>query len=170
VDKRDGGRFGRLFGRGGTGDDDETVALAGNDDHAWWADRRSLSGAPPGARPSGSPEPDVDEPQQPEHDPWSAEALFADAGFDPTAPAAEPCRDDGTTTLLVDTGPDEARLVLGVGPDVTWNDITKAHRTLAFQFHPDRLGNLLPGAQDLGQQRMAEINRAYDVLRDHYRP
>ena len=168
MGKQNGGRFGRLFG-GDTEPDagDETVALSGNDDHAWWADRRSLSGAPTGAPAAGRDDdrPDGDEP---EYEKWSAEALFADAGFDPTFPPPEPEQDDGTTTLLIDSDLDEARLVLGVGLGATWKAVTKAHRTLAMQFHPDRLIAQSPAAQELGQQRMAEINRAYDMLRDHH--
>lgn len=164
--KRQRGGLSRLFGRDdevGDDEDDETVPLAGSDDHAWWADRRSLSGAPVSAQ---TTEPD----EEPRPDPWSAEALFADAGFDPATPPPPPPRDDGATMALVETGLDEARLLLGVHRSADWDLVNQAHRQLALQFHPDRLVGLSAEAQALGQERMAEINRAYDVLRNHMQP
>lgn len=169
--------------------------MSGNDDHAWWADRRTLSGPPASPQAAGTPPTEPDEsapfafaawdtdtaPADPGSDPhgsgepgpapstdWSAEALFADAGFDPTGPTVAPPVDDGTTIVVVATGLDEARLVLGVTAQADWDQITKAHRSLAMQFHPDRLGDLSPDAQELGRHRMAEINRAYETLREHH--
>lgn len=98
---------------------------------------------------------------------WSAEALFADAGFDVSEPAQPPPQDDGATTVLVSGGLDEARLVLGVDEAADLAEVTAAHRRLAKQFHPDRLGHLSGDAQELGQARMAEINRAFETLREH---
>lgn len=172
MSKREGRRRGRLFGRDeATGD--ETVAMSGNDDHAWWADRRTLAGASASTNTSGIPGSEVhDAEQRPDLEPdrWSAEALFADAGFDPSGPATAPPRDDGATTIVMTTGLDEARLVLGVTAEADWPTITKAHRALALQFHPDRLGDLSSDAQQLSRHRMTEINRAFDTLRDHHRP
>jgi hypothetical protein len=170
VTKREGGRLGRLFGR----EDatvDESVALSGNDDHAWWADRRTLAGAPGAPHMGDTPihddaPPDPEPEAAPEADRWSVESLFADARTDPVEPPPPPPEDDGATTMIVATGLDQARLVLGVGPEATRRDVTQAHRALAKQFHPDRLGALSPEAQELGQHRMSEINLAYATLRE----
>ena len=51
---------------------------------------------------------------------------------------------------------------LGLEPDASAAEVTAAYRRLAKRFHPDRAG-------DRGAQRMAEINAAYDQLRDGVR-
>ncbi|HJU72249.1 MAG TPA: molecular chaperone DnaJ [Gemmatimonadaceae bacterium] len=50
---------------------------------------------------------------------------------------------------------------LGVTRDASDDDIKKAYRKLAMQFHPDRNG----GSQD-SEERFKAITEAYDVLRD----
>jgi hypothetical protein len=53
--------------------------------------------------------------------------------------------------------------VLGIGPDATPPEVAAAYRRLAKRFHPDRAG-------ERGARRMAEINAAYDQLRDVQAP
>src|SRR3954452_12676553 len=48
---------------------------------------------------------------------------------------------------------------LGLEPTASSAEVTAAYRRLAKRYHPDRAG-------DRGAQRMAEINAAYDQLRD----
>jgi hypothetical protein len=50
--------------------------------------------------------------------------------------------------------------VLGVRPGSTEQQVAAAYKQLAKQWHPDR------GAGEEGERRMAEINVAYDVVRD----
>jgi molecular chaperone DnaJ len=51
--------------------------------------------------------------------------------------------------------------LLGVGRDASADDIKKAFRKLAMQYHPDRN----PGDKK-AEQRFKDINEAYDVLKD----
>jgi DnaJ domain len=53
--------------------------------------------------------------------------------------------------------------VLGIGPHASPEEVAAAYRRLAKRFHPDRAG-------DRGARRMAEINAAYDQLRDVHAP
>jgi molecular chaperone DnaJ len=50
--------------------------------------------------------------------------------------------------------------VLGVGRDASAEDIKKAYRQLAMQYHPDR------NAEDDAEDRFKEVTAAYEVLRD----
>src|SRR5579871_2287377 len=51
--------------------------------------------------------------------------------------------------------------LLGVGRDSSPEDIKKAFRKLAMQYHPDRN----PG-DETAEHRFKELNEAYDVLKD----
>ncbi len=51
--------------------------------------------------------------------------------------------------------------VLGISRDATENDIKKAYRKLAMQYHPDRN----PGDKE-AEERFKEVSEAYEVLKD----
>ena len=51
--------------------------------------------------------------------------------------------------------------ILGVSREASFKEIRKAYHTIALKNHPDKN----PGSQSLNQ-RFAEINSAYEVLRD----
>lgn len=50
--------------------------------------------------------------------------------------------------------------VLGVSPDATQEEISKAYKKLARKYHPD----LNPGDKQ-AQEKMSQINQAYDLIR-----
>ena len=56
--------------------------------------------------------------------------------------------------------------VLGVERGSRADVITKAYRRLARQYHPDRFAASQSALQDIAQQKMSEINIAYEVLTD----
>ena len=157
--------FGR-FRRRGPDDEDDSVSIAGDEDHAWWAERTRLSSTPDVGRERNEPRR-----AEGEGDLWSSESLFGDLPFEEatTDRAAMP-DDDGTTTTtaVIVNDLDEAHLLLGVARGTDMADITSAHRTLAKQYHPDLLVALSADARDLGERRMAEINRAYETLQRAY--
>jgi len=53
--------------------------------------------------------------------------------------------------------------LLGVAPSASEDEIKKAFKKLAVQFHPDRVGE---EERDAAAKRFAEISNAYDVLSD----
>ncbi|MFD3155816.1 DnaJ domain-containing protein [Haloimpatiens sp. FM7330] len=52
--------------------------------------------------------------------------------------------------------------VLGINQNATVDEIKKAYRQLAKKYHPDQYGN--NPLRDLAEERMREINEAYDYL------
>lgn len=54
--------------------------------------------------------------------------------------------------------------VLGVKPGATEDEIKSAYRKLVKQYHPDQYGD--NPLKDLAQEKLAEINKAYDMLKN----
>lgn len=56
--------------------------------------------------------------------------------------------------------------VLGVSKDASDNDIKKAYRKLAIKYHPDRQTGKSDEEKKQAEEKMAEINQAYEILSD----
>ncbi len=152
---------GRLFRRAYDDDLDDRDADLSEDEHAWWAAREEVAGVPRGPRHQAvAPEQDAGSPFA-YH--WPDESSFGP----PPPPPPRAGEEQVATDLDVPGGMDldSAHLVLQVKVGTEWEGITRAHRTLAKQFHPDRLMTYSPEAQELGRTRMAEINAAHSTLR-----
>ena len=54
--------------------------------------------------------------------------------------------------------------VLGVSKNATDDQIKDAYRELARKYHPDNYAN--SPLADLAEQKMKEVNEAYDTIRD----
>ena len=74
---------------------------------------------------------------------------------------AEP--DDGPQP--VELGPTRAHQILGVRLGASWQEVGRAYRNLAFMHHPDRVAGMDPESREYSEERMKEINAAYDELR-----
>jgi hypothetical protein len=155
------GRRGRLFRRAEDLLVDDDDADLSEDEHAWWAARDGVAGVPRGPQAEEEAPADTGDDAR-FQDYWSNESLFEENQVPPPPPAGEPSPDlDVPGGLDLDA----AHLVLQVRIGVTWEEITAAHRRLAKLYHPDRLVEWSPEAQELGRLRMAEINSAHATLR-----
>lgn len=77
--------------------------------------------------------------------------------------APPPSRDDeGQMPLQI------AFYVLGLEPSATWRDVEAAFRRLAKESHPDTAGSADPRVRALLEEKMRDVNRARDRLRDHF--
>jgi DnaJ like chaperone protein len=83
---------------------------------------------------------------------WRAQQRATKVGLpgdDPDRPLAEP----------------EAFALLGVAPGCKPEELTKAYRRTASQWHPDRLDSMAPELRDYATRRMTRINEAYQKLK-----
>ena len=129
------------------------------DEHAWWAAREEVAGVPRGTPLEEEVDPNADRGFA---DYWSAESLFDEQ------PKPPPTATDGADTQELAAGAmdlDSAHLVLQVSVGAEWEVVVKAHRKLAKLYHPDRLIEWSPEAQEYGRLRMSEINEAHATLR-----
>ena len=65
----------------------------------------------------------------------------------------------------IELGPTRAHQVLGVPLGALGHEVSQAHRNLALMHHPDRMASMGPEAEEYSEERMKEINAAYDELR-----
>lgn len=56
--------------------------------------------------------------------------------------------------------------MLGVSGEATWTEIVVAHRRLARQFHPDQFVDADAAVRAEAEDRIRDINWAYNTLRD----
>ena len=55
--------------------------------------------------------------------------------------------------------------VLEVSPGASREEVSAAYRRLVQQYHPDKVSALGPELRELAEQRMKEINSAYESLK-----
>ena len=79
-------------------------------------------------------------------------------------PEAEP-RAEPDEPQPVELGPTRAHQVLGVRLGASWQEVGRAYRNLAFMHHPDRVAGLDTESREYSEEKMKEINAAYDELR-----
>lgn len=60
--------------------------------------------------------------------------------------------------------------VLEVAPDAPWDEIRRAYRRQASDYHPDKAASLPTGYQRFAEERMKSINAAYRAARAARRP
>ena len=65
---------------------------------------------------------------------------------------------------LVDSMPENPYEVLNIPQNATKEEIKKAYRKLAHQYHPDKTAQLGPEIQEVAHRKMQEINAAYELL------
>jgi hypothetical protein len=68
-------------------------------------------------------------------------------------------------TPFIDPKIKAAYEILGVSVTSSAEQIVSAYRNMAKMYHPDRLANLAPEFIELAEERMKEINGAYETLK-----
>jgi DnaJ like chaperone protein len=85
------------------------------------------------------------------YDQRSTEAKYK-AGYRGTAPAGE-----------VDEGKYYA--ILGLSPGADFSEVKTAYRKLSMKYHPDKVGHLGDEFKEVAEEKMKEINNAYEYLK-----
>lgn len=147
-------------------DDAEGAVDLGADEHAWWAQRDINDAWTPHPRRAQRAE------DEPERD-VLAEHFGADwrtsFGFDPILDGPRPA--DRPSESQPEPEPDtpidtsDPYAVLGVDPSASWEDIVDAHRRQARRHHPDRLVGHADAEMARAEERIRDINVAYQELR-----
>jgi cell pole-organizing protein PopZ len=171
--------------------DPDSVAIDTDDDHAWWAQRDDLDRvvnpkkrgaaaraqraareafAPAGSRPAAAAGA-----QQTSHNAWDPASVYNWA----TTASSEPQHDSEQRARFAppfDSVPPAAAAceptpwdVLGLTSEATWSDVSRRHKQLAKEHHPDRHANDAGAVKVRAEARMAEINAAFSDLRRIYR-
>jgi len=60
--------------------------------------------------------------------------------------------------------------VLGLAPGAAFSEIKAAYRKLSMQYHPDKVGHLGEEFKKVAEEKMKEINQAYEFLKKKYGP
>ena len=58
--------------------------------------------------------------------------------------------------------------ILGLAPGASFSEIKASYRKLSMQFHPDKVGHLGEEFRKVAEEKMKEINRAYEFLKRKY--
>ena len=145
VDGQQGGRADQLTGDRAPADDDEHNPFG--EEHAWWAERDRLQRVFVASRV------DDDGNESPLSEFWSPESLFT-WGRQPG--------DDAYYEEETYLDPYE---ILGLPRYAPWDHVVAAHRRLAKEHHPDRLGDATPEERAESEERMRLVNQAYTDLR-----
>ena len=58
--------------------------------------------------------------------------------------------------------------ILGVKKGAPDGEIKKAYRKLSMQYHPDKVGHLGDEFKGVAEEKMKEINMAYDFFKKKY--
>jgi hypothetical protein len=91
---------------------------------------------------------------------WRRQFQTAGQPYEQTHSQPPPRRDEPSssqTTIF--------RKILGVSDNASEAEISAAYRRLAQMYHPDKVAGLAPEFQTLADNRMKEINAAYEVLK-----
>lgn len=154
----------RRDGEAAGAEDDEGSVDLDAEEHAWWAQRPTEQAWTPRPQPVADDQPPRDILAEHFGADWRTSFGFdpppADAGPHPPEPASEP--GPGTDPPSVDSDP---YAVLGVAEGATWEEIVAAHRALARSHHPDLVAQRPEAERTAAEDRIRQVNIAYQALR-----
>ncbi|MCJ7603327.1 MAG: DnaJ domain-containing protein [Desulfobulbaceae bacterium] len=58
--------------------------------------------------------------------------------------------------------------ILGLQPDASFEEIKKAYRKLSMRYHPDKVVHLGEEFKGVAEEKMKEINAAYQYLKKKF--
>jgi len=73
-----------------------------------------------------------------------------------------------TAARAAEATEDKYFAILGLAPDAGFAEIKAAYRKLSMQYHPDKVGHLGEEFKKVAEEKMKEINNAYEYLKRKY--
>ena len=70
-----------------------------------------------------------------------------------------------TAAQAEEAGEDKYYAILGLAPGASFAEIKAAYRKLSMQYHPDKVGHLGEEFKKVAEEKMKEINNAYEFLK-----
>jgi DnaJ like chaperone protein len=71
----------------------------------------------------------------------------------------------GTAGPAEEIGEDKYYAILGLTPGADFSEIKVAYRKLSMKYHPDKVGHLGEEFKEVAEEKMKEINNAYEYLK-----
>ena len=82
---------------------------------------------------------------------------------------ASPPREEAHAAVPLGSG-DDAYSVLGISRSASWKEISRAHRTLVSQLHPDRYVDADEETRAGAERRVRDVNEAFSEIRRQRQP
>lgn len=146
--------------------DDDSVDL-GAAEHAWWAQRPTEQAWTPRPQPPADDTPPRDVLAEHFGPDWRTSFGFDPPPTPPTPPSSgpSPAPEPEPARPAVEPSGSDPYVVLGVPESASWDDIVAAHRALARAHHPDLVAQRPAADRAAADDRIRELNIAYQALR-----
>lgn len=101
-----------------------------------------------------------------------SEGTFADYFTTESLFSATPLHDDDDPLAGRDVADpsDDAYAVLGLSRSASWKEVSRAHRRLVAQLHPDRHVTADDDVREAAERRVRDVNEAYALIRERRAP
>ena len=99
---------------------------------------------------------------------WNIGSYLGISAYDQRSIAAKYQAGFRTPGRAEEAGEEKYFAILGLAPGADFAEIKAAYRKLSMQYHPDKVGHLGEEFKKVAEEKMKEINNAYEYLKRRY--